>query len=77
MMDNKTASAVNAAKNILMSLDKHRLETPVQTEHLRWLLETLVELAAKPIENRIADSAHRHVLGAIVSVNEAQKARGF
>jgi hypothetical protein len=83
-----TASAVNRAKDILMVLDKHRLETPVQTEELRWLLQTLVDLgmqAPSPLpmslgrrmERDLADNAHRTVLGSLVAVQEAEKSRGW
>ena len=84
----QTASAVNTAKGILMSLDKNKLETPVQTEQLRWLLQTLVELgmqAPSPLpmsigrrmERDLGDNAHRTVLGSLVAVQEAEKSRGW
>jgi hypothetical protein len=76
-MIDQTASAVNAAKGILMGLDKANIETPVQTETLRWLLETLVDLGTRPAENKVADSAFRSVLGHTVAVQEAEKSRGW
>ena len=60
-----------------MALDKARIETPVQTETLRWLLETLVELGTRPIEGRVAESAFRSVLGHTVAAQEAEKSRGW
>lgn len=74
-MIDQTASAVNAAKAILMSLDRARIETPVQTEHLRWLLETLVGLGTRKENTVVADSAFRSFLSADVSVANAVKER--
>ena len=76
-MIDQTASAVNAAKAILMGLDKNRIETPVQTEHLRWLLQTLVDLGTAPIEQKLADGAFRAVMGHTVAAQEAEKSRGW
>ncbi len=76
-MIDETANAVNAAKGILMSLDKARIETPVQTETLRWLLTTLVELGTAPVETKVAESAFKSVLGRTVQVAEAEKSRGW
>lgn len=76
-MIDQIASAVNAAKGILMTLDRSRIETPVQTETLRWLLGTLVELGTAPVEAKVADGAFKSVLGHTVAVQEAAKSRGW
>ena len=87
-MIDDTASAVNTAKGILMTLDKNRLETPVQTEQLRWLLQTLIDLGmqapsilpraiGKRSERDTNDNAARTVMGALVAVQEAEKSRGW
>lgn len=74
-MIDQIASAVNRAKAILMDLDKKRIETPVQTEELRWLLNTLVDLGTRPHEGKVAEGAFRSVLGMEVSVAGAVKER--
>ena len=86
-MIDTTASAVNTAKGILMTLDKGSIETRVQTETLRWLLTTLVELGShvpnihdpstRRPERSVADNAARTVLGSITAVQEAEKSRGW
>ena len=80
-MIDEVASAVNAAKGILMALDRSRLETSVPTEHLRWLLLMLVDLGSQAPqphggtrpESRVADSAFRTTLGHIVEIEQIDK----
>ena len=80
-MIDEVASAVNAAKGILMALDDKRLETPVPTAHLRWLLQMLVDLgmqAPQPHggvrpESRVAESAFKTTLGHIVEIENIDK----
>lgn len=76
-MIDETASTVNLARSILMGLDKSRIETPVQTETLRRLLNAVIDLGTRPIETKVADSAFKSVLGATVRVQEAEKSRGW
>ena len=47
-MIDRTVSVANLAKLHLRALDKSSLDTWVQTEELRLMLTTLVELAEKP-----------------------------
>lgn len=72
----RTASVVALARNVLGGVDKSRLETPVQTETLRLLLETLIDLGTPASVQKIADGASRSVMGLQVSLSEAEKARG-
>lgn len=72
----RTASVLSLARNILSGLDKSRLETPVQTESLRLLLTTLIELGTPPTVQKVADGANRTVMGLQTMVSEAEKARG-
>jgi hypothetical protein len=72
----RTASVLALARNILGGIDKSRLETPVQTESLRLLLETLIELGTPTVVAKVQDGAMRSVMGLATAVSEAEKARG-
>ena len=59
------ASISALAKTILGGIDRSKLETPVNTEALKLLLEKLIELAEPAHHQKLADSAQRSVMGAI------------
>lgn len=72
----QVASVVNLAKAELMTLDRRNIETPVQTEKLRLMLTTLIELGEPPQARTLADSGRRTVMGHMAQIGEAEKARG-
>lgn len=72
---NQVASVANLARAQLLALDRTSINTSVQTEMYRLLLETLIDLATPTQDQSIADSAHRTVLGHGVAISEAMKAR--
>lgn len=67
-MIDRTASAVNLARSMLSTLDRSRLETPVQTETLRMLLETIVDLGTPAQTRKVGDAATREVMGRVAKV---------
>ncbi len=73
---NQTASVVNLAKSWLMTLERSRIETPMPTETLRLILETLIELGTPAAAHEVADAGVRTVMGRTVAISEAEKARG-
>lgn len=75
-MIDRTATTVNLAKSILFGLDRKSLETPVQTQTLILLLDTLIDLGTPSVGQKVGDGAMRTVMAHTVAVNEAVKARG-
>jgi hypothetical protein len=79
-LDTKTASTLTLAKQMLMDLDRTRLETPVLTATLELLLSTLVEMGWPG--SPVAESAQKTVMGYVSRLGsegaaeaEAQTAR--
>lgn len=68
-MHDRIATTVNLAKSIRMGLDKSTIETPVQTETLRLLLDTLIDLGTPPAVQKVAEGASRTVLGRVTAID--------
>lgn len=69
----RLGSAVNLAKATLLTLDARNIETPVQTETLRLLLEMFIGLA-QPNLPKMEEGARKTVAGHIVALQEAHRA---
>lgn len=69
MLHDRTASTVALARNILMGVDKEKLETPVQTHTLILLLETLIDLGTPGVFGKISDGAAKTVAASMVAVS--------
>lgn len=61
----RTASAANLAKAMLMDLDRSKDETKVRTATLELLLKTIVELSTPVRFDKIHEEAKRTVAGMI------------
>lgn len=73
---NVTASTANLAKSWLLTLDRSPIDTKVPTATLVLWLETLIDLAEPSNHREVGDTAKRTVMGRVVAVSEAEKARG-
>ena len=74
---NHTANAVNLAKAQLMSLDRSKLETPVQTGTLELMLKALIELGedTQGAGMKTADAREKFILTKGAAVKSAMDAR--
>ena len=75
MMIDHIASTVNLARSWLMTLDKNRIDTPVPTETLRLLLETVIRLGQPDTVTAVDDASRRTLMGMQAEVGDALKAR--
>lgn len=66
----RLGSAVNLAKATLLTLDARNIETPVQTETLRLLLEMFIGLA-QPNLVKMEEGARKTVAGHMVAMQQA------
>ena len=53
---------VNLAKTVLSGVDRKKLETPVQTETLCLLLETLIDLGTPDFDRKIGRAAEMEIV---------------
>lgn len=74
MPQNYLASTLALARTVRSGIDRKKLDTPVQTEALILLLDTLIEIgSASPVTQRLGDGAARTVMGMVAQVKDAER----
>jgi len=74
-LHNEAASLANLARTVLSSVDRRRLETPVQTETLVLLLNRLIDLLEPRQAGELAQVADKSVRQLVASVETAIRNR--